>query len=113
MSKLPEPPRKRKRKRKIREFDQTDIGFLLKHEAPLEYELIYNRICGKRTPSADLIEQVGYSSSTPLFRKPKFRRALIEYRKTGLRCGIPRKPNPKTEIYYKELRERENSRENL
>ena len=104
----PEKKQKRQkspgRKRKKRTFDETRIGFFLKHEAPLEYDLIYNQICGRGAPTADLIEQVGYSSLNPLFKKPKFRRALIEYRKYGLYCGKPASSDAQTEMYYIQLR---------
>jgi len=70
----------------------------------LEYDIIFNQICGRGAPTADLIEQVGYSSLNPLFKKPKFRRALIEYRKYGLYCGKPISSDAKTEMYYIQLR---------
>lgn len=104
------PQKKRKhskslgRKKKKRTFDETRIGFFLKHEAPLEYDIIFNQICGRSAPTADLIEQVGYASLNPLFKKPKFRKALIEYRKYGLYCGKPVSSDAKTEMYYIQLR---------
>ena len=70
----------------------------------MEYDLIYNRICGDGAPSADLIEQVGYSSQNPLFKKAKFRKALMEYREYGLYCGRPKKPNAAKEVFYIRLR---------
>jgi len=76
----------------------------------LEYDLIFNQICGNRTPTADLIEQIGYSSLNPLFKKPKFRRALIEYRKYGLYCGKPITSDAKTEMYYILLRRKTNQK---
>lgn len=57
-------------------------------------------------PTADLIEQVGYSSLNPLFKKPKFRRALIEYRKYGLYSGKPITTDAPTEMYYIQIRRR-------
>ena len=52
-------------------------------------------------PPADMIEAIGYASLNFLFRKPKFRKALIEYRKHGL-CELnPRKaPSKETEERY-------------
>jgi hypothetical protein len=55
-------------------------------------------------PSADLIEAIGYGATNPLFRKPKFRRALIEYRKWGLCAGKPRKSNVNVELHYIKIR---------
>lgn len=102
---MPKGNKKRGRKRKKRAFEETRVGFLLQHEAPLEYELIINvsgTICA---PSADLIESIGYASINPLFKKPKFRRALIEYRKHGLYV-TPRKCRPETELFYIRMRQR-------
>lgn len=98
-------PRK-KRKRKKRLFDETRVGHFLKHEAPLEYGLIMEAGGGVGAPSADLIEAIGYASINPLFKKPKFRRALIDYRKNGLHTGQPKKSNAKLELFYSQMRRR-------
>ena len=55
-------------------------------------------------PSANLIEHIGYASLNPLFRKPKFRRALKEYRDSGLYPLRPRKASPEVERYYMRIR---------
>lgn len=86
-----------------RKFEETRLGHLLKLEAPTEYGLILE-LGGTSAPSADLIEQLSYSSINPLFKKAKFRRCLIEYRKTGLYCGKPCKITPQIEAYYVKLR---------
>lgn len=93
------PRRKLVRKRKKRLFEETRVGYFLKHEAPLEYNLIME-VNGSGAPSADFIEAIGYASLNLLFRKPKFRRALIEYRKNGLHIDHPRKSKPETGLYY-------------
>ena len=69
-------------RRKKHEFYETRVGYFLALEAPLEYKLIVEA-SGNCEPHPDLIEQIGYSSLNPLFKKPKFRRALIEYRQLG------------------------------
>ena len=66
--------------------------------------LITEAIGASFAPSADLIEAVSYSSTNPLFKKNKFRRCLIEYRKTGLYSGQPRKSNANIERYYIKIR---------
>ena len=101
---LPRKKRRKKfgRKRLKRQFDETRIGHFLKHEAMLEYGLIM--ATNEIEPSADLIEAVSYASKNPLFRKAKFRRSLIHYRKYGLYCGNPVKAKAKTELYYIRLR---------
>lgn len=76
----------------------------------MEYDLLMNKLCGNRAPTADLIEQVGYASMNPLFKKAKFRRALIEYRKYGLYSGKPIESDPETELFYIQLRRRTNAR---
>ncbi len=98
------PRKKLGRKRKKRLFDETRVGYFLKHEAPVEYGLIID-VCGSQTPpSADFIETIGYASLNPLFRKPKFRKALIEYRKYGLYSGPPKKSKAEIELYYINVR---------
>ena len=101
-------PKKRKVKKVRgikRTFDDTKVGHFLKYEAPLEYELLINSMGAGKAPSADMIEMVGYASINPLFKKPKFRRALIEYRKKGLYHIVPRPPaSPSIEMYYIRVR---------
>lgn len=79
------------------------MGFLIQHEAPLEYSLIIRALSGQ-TPRADFLEQIGYSSPNPLFKKPKFRKALKHYRKYGLYSGEPKIQTPEVELYYIRIR---------
>lgn len=88
-----------------RKFDETRLGYLLKMEAPTEYNLIIE--LNRTAPDADLIEYVSYSSTNTFFRKAKFRKALIEYRKTGLYCGKPHIITPEKEKYYLKLRKKQ------
>lgn len=74
----------------------------------MEYNLILNKLCSNKVPTAELIEQVGYASLNPLFKKPKFRRALIEYRKYGLFSGKPITTDAETELFYIQLRRKAN-----
>ena len=67
-------------------------------------------MCGKTAPTADLIEQIGYSSLNPLFKKPKFRKALIEYREHGLYCGKPKSSGANIELFYIQLRRSNNKK---
>lgn len=115
LNKRPKKPKKRGRPRKHRvkkkpgvkrvrhKFEETPIGFLLQHEAPLEYALILGAVEGQ-APTADFIETIGYSSLNPLFKKPKFRRALKAYREHGLYSGRPKKTTPAIELYYIRIR---------
>lgn len=98
------PRKKLGRKRIKRQFDETRVGYFLKLEAPLEYNLIMEVSGNVSAPSADLIEAIGYASLNLLFKKPKFRRALIEYRKSGLYAGDPKKSCVEKELYYISVR---------
>ena len=98
------PRRKVGRKRIKRQFDETRVGYFLRLEAPLEYNLIMEVSGTVSAPSADLIEAIGYASINLLFKKPKFRRALIEYRKNGLYAGDPKKSCVEKELYYISVR---------
>ena len=98
------PRRKVGRKRIKRQFEETRVGYFLRLEAPLEYNLIMEVSGNVSAPSADLIEAIGYASLNLLFKKPKFRRALIEYRKSGLYAGDPKKSCVEKELYYISVR---------
>ena len=104
-------PKKRKYTRKTgrkkikRLFEETRVGYYLKYEAPLEYGLIMEVAGARANPSADLIESIGYASLNILFKKPKFRRALIEYRKTGLYSGKPVKCPESSLSHFRKTRE--------
>lgn len=72
-------------------------------EAPLEYSLIVEA-SGKSDPHPDLIEAIGYGSINPLFKKPKFRKALIEYRTLGCYAYKAKKIDPLIELLYAKRR---------
>ena len=57
-----------------------------------------------QSPPAELIESISYGSYNPLFKKRKFRHALIEYRKFGLHSGNPVLTTMNTEYYYSRIR---------
>ena len=64
-------------------FSQTPLGNLMFREAPVEFYVIADS-CKTPKPSADLIEQISYTSDNKVFRSVEFRRALIAYRKYGV-----------------------------
>lgn len=103
-------PKKRQKKRGPKKrkspFEETLVGFYLQMEAPLEYRILIDAMGAGKPPTADMIEMVGYASSNPLFKKVKFRKALIEYRKSGLFCRYRkrRKSTPEKELYYMKFR---------
>lgn len=96
--------RKRTKKRKKRsvKFSETRLGFMLQHEVPVEYSLIKHIMdqCNIHEPSADFIEAIGYSSDDPFFKKSKYWRCLIAYRKYGLKQKMPVLTNMHKELYY-------------
>lgn len=53
-----------------------------------------------RYPPAELIEALSYSSDDPFFRKTKFWRCLIEYRKFGCRPRFEIGTNAQKELFY-------------
>lgn len=91
--------RRKKKKSKRREFYETRLGYFIQHEAPLEYDIIME-VSGGCEPNVDMIEALGYASLNPLFRKAKFRRALIEYRKKGCHTHHPKQADAITEFLY-------------
>lgn len=91
--------KRKKKKSKRREFYETRLGYFIQHEAPLEYNIIMD-VSGGCEPNVDMIEALGYASLNPLFRKAKFRRALIEYRKRGCHTHHPKQAAAITEFLY-------------
>lgn len=79
---------------------------MLQHEVPVEYGLIKHIMdqCNIREPSADFIEAIGYSSDDPFFKKSKYWRCLIAYRKYGLKQKMPVLTNMRKELYYIRIR---------
>jgi hypothetical protein len=57
----------------------------MRYHAPIEFALIVDSCGAKEAPSADLIEKLGYLSGNNFFKTVCFRRALMDYRKNGLR----------------------------
>ena len=102
-------PRKPKRKKplgrrpKKRPFEDTNLGYYLQYEAPIEYKLIKSALGEHQTPSADFIEALSYASINPLFRKPKFRRALMEYREHGVHQKHRHKTDEKTIELHRQI----------
>lgn len=92
----------------LKRFDQTRIGFLLKHEAPVEYRLLMEvtEFLKLRAPSCTLIEAMSYASNDPFFKKTKFRRSFIEYWKYGLRPPKAIHTSAAKELYYIRLRKK-------
>lgn len=88
-------------------FEETKLGFMLKHETPVVYSILMNTLirtsCSE--PPVEVIEVVCRASKDNSFVKPKFRRYLKEYALFGLYCHRAKRMTPEREIYYKRIRD--------
>ncbi len=93
--------------RKRRRFEETNLGFFLKYEAPIEYELLMESLPKKEyvAPSIKIIEAIAASSPNPVFKKNKFFKYLEEYRVNKLCAKRPKLMTEKRMAYYKRLQE--------
>ena len=91
--------------RKKRHFDETKLGFFLKYEAPIEYELIMSST-PKGTfpePTIKIIEAITLASPNPVFQKNKFYRYMDEYKTNKLCTSKPKRMTPVKKEYYERL----------
>jgi hypothetical protein len=89
-------------------FEETRLGFFLKYEVPVVYDIIM-----KMTPAAVfpeppllLVKTVCKGSKDPSLKKAKFRRYLKEYAAWGLFCKRAKRLTPEREQYYEGIRKR-------
>jgi len=89
-----------------RQFEETRLGFMLKYETPLEFELIMQatKKAVFKKPDINLIEAVCSASDDISFNKAKFKKYLQEYRDHGIHCDRPKVITPERERYYELLR---------
>lgn len=116
MSKPSQPHRKEdgrpKGTRKKFKFEQTPLGFMLKHEIPAAYTVIM-RMTPKGLfpePSIRTIEIVCNSSTDPSLAKPKFQRYFEQYKRDGICCRRPKLMTPERESFYREVNKRKISK---
>lgn len=88
-------------------FEETKLGFMLKHETPVVYDILMNTIIrsSSQEPPVELIEVVCRASQDTSFKKPKFQRYLEEYAQCGLYCHRPKPMTPERENYYAHIRQ--------
>lgn len=89
-------------------FEQTRLGFLLKYEMPVVYDIVMDK-CKSQLfphPSPQVIEFVSRASKDPTYKKPKFRRCMDEYIATGICCKRPKILTPKLRVYYQSIRKK-------
>ena len=87
-------------------FEETKLGFMLKHETPVVYSILMNTLIrtSNSEPSVELIEVICRASQDISFKKPKFQRYLKEYARCGLYCHRPKRMTPEREAYYKRIK---------
>lgn len=89
-------------------FEQTHLGFFLKYEVPLVYEIIMSMT--PQSPFLEppylLVQKICEASDDSSLRKPKFARYLQEYKQHGLFCHQGVKLTPVKEAYYKGIRDK-------
>lgn len=89
-------------------FHETRLGFMLRYEAPLVYQLL--QLVAPRhayfEPEWEVVKAVCDASDDPSLRKPKFQRYLEEYRQHGVCCHRAKRLTPSRRAYYESLRRR-------
>ena len=90
---------------KQRPFEQTRLGFFLKYEAPIEYELIMRSTPQSAfpKPSIHLIETIAIASHNPVFKKNKYFKYLQEYKEKGLYMKEPKLLTEERKKFYQSL----------
>ena len=78
----------------------------MKHEVPIEYKLLMevSGFLKIHAPSPELIEAICYASDDIFFKKAKFWRCLMDYRKYGLRPPYSIHTKGNKELYYIHIR---------
>ena len=89
-------------------FEQTRLGFMLKYEVPVVYDLIMNMTPPGPFPEPPylLIKILCAASDDPSLKKPKFFRYLGEYAQKGLYCLRGKKNTPEREAFYSAIRKK-------
>lgn len=89
-------------------FEQTRLGFLLKYEMPVVYDIVMDKYKDPSClrPLAEVIELVSKASKDPTYKKPKFRRYMDEYIATGTCCKRAKVLTPELRVYYESIRKR-------
>ena len=89
-------------------FEETKLGFFLKYEVPVVYEIVM-----KLTPPAVFLEPPLYlidivcnASKDPSLKKAKFFRYLTEYEEKGLFCNRRKYLTLDRKAYYESIRKK-------
>lgn len=89
-------------------FEETKLGFFLKYEVPVAYDIIMNMTPASPFPEPPLllIKIICNSSPDPSFKKKKYQRFLDEYARDGLYCRRPKAITPERRKYYESIRKK-------
>lgn len=89
-------------------FEETRLGFMLKYEVPVVFNIIMDMTPpgAFKEPPYLLVKTVCGASSDPALRKKKYFRYLEEYARTGLCCKRPKRLTSKRKTYYEGIREK-------
>ena len=77
---------KLKKQKVKRRFEETRLGFYIKYNAPVEYELIISITPNKKNPEpkTNVIEAIAAASNNPVLQSQKFFTYLDDYKKNKL-----------------------------
>jgi len=119
LTKAPTPKRNRRKEdgrptgtyKKYR-FEETKLGFFLKYEVPVVYNIILNilPVSSFPEPPLQLIKVICSGSKDPSFKKKKYKRYLEDYAKYGLYCHRPVVMTPEKRKYYESIRRKKMER---
>ncbi|WP_206759853.1 hypothetical protein [Dysgonomonas sp. GY75] len=89
-------------------FEETRLGFMLKYEAPVVFDIIMRMtpVSMAGEPPLLLIKTICKSSDDTSLKKPKFFRYLEEYARLGLFCKRPKILTEERKIYYEAIRKK-------
>lgn len=75
------------KRRKQVKFNETEVGHFLYVYAPIQYYLLmeYSKAVARHEINHHTIETIALNSDNPTFTTARFRRALIAYRRFGMR----------------------------
>lgn len=81
-------------------FELTPVGYLLCHRCETEWLMLTHAVEDGAKLCYRLILSISYSSDNPVFRTEEWRRALIDFRRYGLRTPNAVKEDLDREIRY-------------
>ena len=81
-------------------FDETPLGYLLKHECPLEWSMLCDIATTKKRADVNLILYGIMSSGNPLFDSDRYVSAIKDFKENGFYTPSPQRPDLERELSY-------------